>query len=179
MLLAITKEWQEQPHSEREETLMEVTHFSDIEEEFIQRVHSMVWCNVATVDRQQRPRSRILHPIWEGSTGWIVTHRNSHKSKHLAHNPHVSLAYITHIHEPVYVDCVAMWIDDADQKRRIWDLFKNTPPPLGFDPAPDFVSADHKNFGLLKLTPWRITLVNFPAESHYAGQRVWRRREEN
>jgi general stress protein 26 len=157
---------------------MQVTHFSEIEAEFIQRVHTMIWCNAATVDHRQRPRSRVLHPIWEGATGWICTHRNSYKGKHLAHNPYISLAYITDIHKPVYVDCIAQWVDDSAQKRRIWELFKNTPPPLGFDPTPDFVSADHENFGLLKLTPWRIALVTFPAESHEAGQRIWRRRVE-
>jgi uncharacterized pyridoxamine 5'-phosphate oxidase family protein len=158
---------------------MEVKHFSEIEEEFIQRVHTMVWCNVATVDRRQRPRSRILHPIWEGSTGWIGTHRNSYKHKHLARNPYVSLAYITELFKPVFVDCTAAWVDDLEQKKRIWDLFKNTPPPLGYDPTNDFISPDHENFGVLKLTPWRIALVTFPAESHEAGQRIWRNQEES
>src|SRR6476620_7354711 len=116
---------------------MEVTHFSELEAEFTQRVCTMVWCNVATIDSKQRPRSRILHPIWEGSTGWIATHRNSYKSSHLAHNPYVSLAYITELFKPVYVDCTAEWIEDLDQKYRIWERFKNAPPPLGFDPAPD------------------------------------------
>jgi hypothetical protein len=156
---------------------MEVNNFSEIEDEFIQRVHSMVWCNVATIDKRQRPRSRLLHPIWEGSTGWITTHRNSYKSIHLAHNPYVSLAYITDIMKPVYVDCLAQWIEDLDQKQRIWDLFKHTPPPLGYDPEPTFGSPTHENFGLLKLTPWRIALVTFPAESHAEGQRIWRMKE--
>jgi hypothetical protein len=155
---------------------MEVTDFSEIEDEFIRRVHTMVWCNVATIDRLQRPRSRILHPIWEGGTGWIATHRNSYKHAHLTHNPYVSLAYITEIMKPVYVDCTAAWVDDLDQKMHIWELFKNAPPPLGYDPAIDFVRPDHDNFGLLKLTPWRIALVTFPAESHETGQRIWRKR---
>ena len=153
---------------------MEVQNFAEIEEEFIARVHSAVWCNVATVDSKGRPRSRILHAIWEGSTGWIGTHRRSHKSRHLERNPYVSLAYIADMMKPVYVDCVAAWIDDLDQKERIWNLFKNTPPPLGYDPAHDFISPDHENFGLLKLTPWRIALISFPAESHYLGERIWR-----
>jgi hypothetical protein len=157
---------------------MKVTDFSEIEEEFIRRVHAMVWCNVATVDRLQRPRSRILHPIWEGGTGWICTHPNSYKNRHLAQNPYVSLAYITDIHKPVYADCSAEWVNDHHQKARVWDLFKNTPPPLGYDPAIDFVSPDHEKFGLLKLTPWRIALVTFPAESHETGQRIWHRRDE-
>jgi general stress protein 26 len=154
---------------------MEVIDFSEIEAEFIRRVHTMVWCSVATVDSQQRPRSRILHPIWEGSTGWIGTHRHSHKSRHIEQNPFVSLAYIAEIHKPVYVDCIAEWVDDLAQKQRVWNLFKDAPPPLGYDPEPTFVSADHENFGLLKLTPWRIDLVSFPAESFEQGTLVWRR----
>lgn len=156
---------------------MDILNFSEIEDEFIQRVHRMVWCSVATVDRHQRPRSRLLHTLWEGMTGWICTHRNSFKSRHLAQNPYVSLAYIMDIHKPVYVDCTASWVDELDHKRRLWDLFKNTPAPLGFDPAIDFVEPGHPNFGLLKLTPWRIALVSFPAPSHAEGQQIWRRPE--
>jgi hypothetical protein len=158
---------------------MEIKHFSEIEDEFIQRVHTMVWCNAATVDSRQRPRSRILHPIWEGSTGWIGTHRTSYKSRHLERNPYISLAYITDIMKPVYVDCTAEWIEDLEQKVRIWNLFKDAPPPLGYDPASTFGSPDHEDFGLLKLTPWRIALVTFPAPSQEEGQRIWRRREES
>ena len=156
---------------------MEVRDFAEIEEEFIRRVHKMVWCNVATVDSRQRPRSRILHPIWEGSTGWIGTHRSSFKSRHIEHNPYVSLAYITDVMKPVYVDCTAEWVEDLEQKCRVWDLFKNAPPPLGYDPAPDFIRPEHANFGLLRLTPWRIALVSFPAPSHQEGQRIWRAKD--
>lgn len=74
---------------------------------------------------------------------------------------------------PVYVDCTAEWIDDLDQKKRIWDLFKNAPEPLGYDPALTFVSPEHENFGLLKLRPWRIDLVTFPAPSFEEGTKVW------
>lgn len=154
---------------------MRVASFSEIEAEFIARVHTMVWCNVATVDSQQRPRSRVLHPIWEGSTGWIGTHRNSHKARHLAQNPYVSLAYIANVMNPVYVDCTAEWVDDLGEKERIWNLFKHAPEPLGYDPATVFISPDHETFGLLKLTPWRIDLVSFPAPSFEEGTLVWYR----
>jgi hypothetical protein len=155
---------------------MEVENFEEIEDEFIRRVHSMVWCNAATVDGQGRPRSRILHPIWEGATGWIGTHRNSYKQKNLARSPYMSLAYITDNMRPVYADVTAAWEDDLEVKRRIWSLFKDTPPPLGYDPAIDFIRYDHENFGVLKLTPWRVALVTFPAPSHAEGQRIWRAR---
>lgn len=151
---------------------MNVQDFSEIEEEFLERVRKMVWCSVATIDSQQRPRSRVLHPIWEGKTGWIGTNRDSYKARHIAHNPHVSLAYIMDVARPVYVDCTAEWVDDPAEKQRIWDLFKDTPEPVGYDPGPIFGSLEA--FGVLKLTPWRIDLVTFPAPSMDEGTRVWR-----
>jgi hypothetical protein len=66
-----------------------------------------------------------------------------------------------------------------EDRRRIWNLFKTTPPPLGYDPANDFIRPDHENFGPLKLTPWRIDLVSFPAESFEKGTQVWRRKDES
>jgi general stress protein 26 len=137
----------------------DVAHFADIETEFISRVHHVVWCNMATVDAQGRPRSRIVHPIWEGPTGWIATNRHSFKNRHLAANPYVSLAYIADIARPVYVDCQVAWADDQADKQRVWDMFSAAPPPLGYDPAPFFVAADHPDFGVLRLTPWRIAVV--------------------
>ena len=85
---------------------MEVAAFKDIEEEFMARVRRIVWCTVATVDRKGRPRTRILHPIWEGTTGWIATGRHTLKTKHLAKNPHVSLSYWDQQHQQIYADCV-------------------------------------------------------------------------
>ena len=139
------------------------TGFAEIEEEFLRRVHSVVWCNVATIDRMGRPRSRILHPYWEGSTGWIATDPRTLKAKHLLANPHVSLAYVADIAKPVYADCTAMWIDDREAKQHVWDLFMAAAPPLGYDPAPIFHSVDHPRFGVLRLTPWRIELANIPS----------------
>ncbi|MCU0511626.1 MAG: pyridoxamine 5'-phosphate oxidase family protein [Anaerolineae bacterium] len=152
---------------------MKVQHFAAIETEFLERVNRIVWCSVTTIDRQQRPRSRILHPIWEGATGWIATGRNSLKAQHLAHNPHMALAYVADITRPVYVDCTAAWADDPADKRHVWDLFLHAPPPMGYDPAAFFGSVDHAEFGVLRLTPWRIDLTTFPAPSMEEGTRVW------
>jgi general stress protein 26 len=148
---------------------MQVNSFAEIEQEFLERVQRMVWCNVATLDRQGRPRSRILHPIWEGSTGWITTNPQTLKAKHLQGTPYVSLAYVSDIAKPVYVDCKTAWIDDPQEKQRIWNLVKNTPEPMGFDPTPIYEHVDHPKFGVLKLTPWRLELYSFPAAS-----KIWR-----
>ena len=140
--------------------IIEVTSFTEIEAEFIRRVHTWVWCNLATLDSHNRARSRIVHPIWEGATGWIGTRRHSPKAKHLAHNPYVSLAYIADLAKPVYVNCTAAWADDLADEQHVWDMFLPAPPPLGSDPASIFQSIDHPNFGLLKLTACLFEFVD-------------------
>ena len=114
---------------------MRVSSFADVEAEFIKRAHTAVWCSVATVDTKNRVRSRVLHPIWEGSNGWVATMRHSLKATHLAHNPYVSLAYLADPIKPLYADCTAEWQDDPADKRRVWEMFPSAPPPLGYDPA--------------------------------------------
>ena len=150
--------------------IVPVASFAEIEADFIERVHGAVWCNVATLDARNRLRSRILHPIWEGLTGWLCTRRHSPKAAHLAHHPYVSLAYIADVVRPVYAECVAEWDDDLATRRRVWELYRAAPPPLGYDPAPIFHAADHPDFGVLKLTPWRIELGDMMGEQ----SRVWR-----
>ena len=152
----------------------EVATFAELEDEFMARVKRVVWCTVATVDRKGRPRTRILHPVWEGSTGWIATGRHSHKEKHLAQTPFVSLSYWDQQHQQVYVDCHTEWEDSVDEKHRIWELYKSTPPPLGYDPAIIWQAGlDDPGYGLLKLTPWRIEL--FALGDLFVGQepKIW------
>jgi len=126
--------------------------------EFIARVQKAIYCSMATIDRKGRPRSRIMHPIWDGPIGWVISWPESHNAKHLAGNPYVSLAYIHDKNKPVYVDAAAEWIDDVAEKHRIWKLHQTTPPPLGFDPQPHYGTINHQYYGLLRLTPWRIEL---------------------
>jgi len=157
--------WKE--HSKR----MKIAAFAEIADEFLERVNTMVWCNVATIDHKERPRSRILHPLWQGEVGWITTRRGSPKAQHLEAHPFVSLAYIADVVKPVYIDCHAVWIEDSAIKRHIWHLLQTTPPPLGFDPTPIYGSVDHSEFGLLKLTPWRVEITSVatvPAE-----RKIW------
>lgn len=155
---------------------MDVKSFADIEEEFLRRVTQTVWCSMATVDRQGRPRQRIIHPIWEGSTGWIATGRHSLKEKHLARVPYVALSYWDQRHEQVYVDAYAEWDDDPATKRRIWELYKSTPPPLGYDPQIIWQGGvEDPTYGLLKLTPSRIELFSLQALVTGQGPLVWRR----
>ncbi|MFI5316368.1 MAG: pyridoxamine 5'-phosphate oxidase family protein [Myxococcota bacterium] len=140
--------------------MSETLHFADIEKEFLERVERIVWCTVSTVDAKGRPYSRILHPVWEGSTGWIATGRNTLKTRHLAANPHVALSYWDAQHDTAVVQARAEWCDDAATKARIWNLLKDTPPPVGYDPQLFWRGGvTDPGFGVLKIEPFQIQLL--------------------
>jgi general stress protein 26 len=152
---------------------MDVARFEELQAEFLARVSQAVYCTMATIDRQNRPRSRVMHPIWEGPIGWVISWPASHKAKHLAYNPAVSLTYIPEKDKPVYVDGNAEWIDTTEEKLRIWNLHATTPPPVGFDPQPHYGTIDHPYYGVLRITPWRIELGNL-----YGEPLIWRQQQE-
>lgn len=156
---------------------MDVASFAEIEKEFHDRVARIVWCSMATVDRQGRPRQRLIHPIWEGSTGWIATGRHSHKEKHLARVPYTSLSYWDQQHQQIYVDAKTEWVDDPAVKQRVWDLYKNTPPPLGYDPQMIWQGGvEDPGLGVLKLTPSRIELFTIQDMMTGKEPQIWRPR---
>ena len=154
---------------------MDVNDFSEIEDEFNARVQRIVWCTVTTVDTEGRPRARILHPVWEGSTGWICTGRHSYKEKHLAANPFVSISYWDPEHKQVYAECKTEWADDPAEKQRVWDLFKTTPMPYGYDPAMFWPAGPQSDdFGALKLIPWRVEISAIADMASGKPPLVWR-----
>jgi general stress protein 26 len=151
---------------------MEIDNFSVIEVEFHRRISKIIWCTFTTVNEQNRPRSRMVHPIWHGHEGWLATGRGSHKAKHIAHNPFVSLTYWDPDHQQVYAECKAIWVDDQASKQRVWDLYRDTPAPLGYDLSrfwPAGIADD--NFGLLQLIPWRIELSSL---ADIDNPQIWR-----
>jgi general stress protein 26 len=137
---------------------MRLDTFSEIEAEFLARVHKMVWCAFTTIDSDGNPRSRIVHTVWEGASGWIATRRQSPKSHDLAVHPNISMAYISDIVRPVYIQGTACWDDDLATKRHVWDLFSAAPPPLGYDPGPIYGTVESPDHGVLLVTPLQIEL---------------------
>jgi hypothetical protein len=132
---------------------------------FVEMAHSIVWCTVATVDRTGRPRTRVLHPVWEWDgealTGWIATSPESPKANDLAANPSVSLTYWAPNHDTCTADCDTDWTNDADSRRAGWDRFLNAPPPVGYDPriVPPWTSPEVPAFGILRLHPRRLRVM--------------------
>ncbi len=150
-----------------------IRDFREIEDEFLARAHRMVWCSLATVDEHGRPLSRIVHTIWEMSpegapVGWIGTRRTSPKARDIEARPWVSCGYVSEVATPLYAECRATFEDSAAAKQHLWDLFANAPEPLGFDPAPIFKSVDHADFGVIRLEPWRVQLMDPPSK-----RRTW------
>jgi hypothetical protein len=124
--------------------------------------HEIVWCSVATVDTKGRPRSRILHPMWEWDgkqlTGWIMTGPTPTKRAHLAKTPFVSCNYWAPSQDTCVAECHAAWASDDATRTRIWNFFKNGPAPVGYDPTiiPGWTSPTAPSFAVLRLDPWRL-----------------------
>ena len=154
---------------------MAVVKFEDIADLFDGLVRKIVWCTVTTMDTAGRPFSRILHPVWEGRVGWIATGRHTLKTKHLAKNPDVALSYWTPEHDTVIAQCRAEWVDDAATKQRLWNLLKDTPAPVGYDPNLFWRGGvTDPSFGVLRLTPRRIEVWNGADMAKGVPPKVWK-----
>ncbi|MFI1917844.1 pyridoxamine 5'-phosphate oxidase family protein [Nocardia sp. NPDC020380] len=144
--------------------------FDTIEHDFFRFAHEIVWCTITSVDSNGRPRSRILHPLWEMDdhrpVGWIVTGKTPVKVRHLAANPVVAFSYWSPAQHVVQGEAVATWVEDAAVKHRVWDLFMTAPPPLGYDLRQFATGPDSPRFSVLRLDPERIQVfdgADFPA----------------
>ena len=129
---------------------------------FVEMAHSIVWCSAASVDAKGRPRSRILHPLWQWDgqalIGWICTSPTPVKRAHLEASPYLSLNYWTPNQDTCVAECKASWVFDDEARTNIWNLFVNTPEPIGYNPAiiPAWHSPTADNFAVLRLEPWRL-----------------------
>ena len=142
-----------------------MTSLQDIAPAFVEMAHAIVWCSAATVDAKGRPRSRVLHPIWQWDgarlTGWIATGPTPIKRAHLAASPHLSCNYWSPNQDTCVAECRAEWAFDDGARSMVWNLFRDGPAPVGYDPAmiPGWDSAVSPNFAALKLRPWRLRVM--------------------
>jgi Pyridoxamine 5'-phosphate oxidase len=142
-----------------------------------------VFCTATTVDADGRPRNRMLHPIFVvrdvEPVGWALTGRTPLKVRHLAANPHMACSYWSPSHDTVFVDCVAHWVEGDADKQRVWELFLETPQPLGWgaDGMAGYGPDKWRNpiFTPLRLEPWRVQVMR--GEEYPLGEltgQVWR-----
>jgi len=152
---------------------------NEIAQPFLEMAHKIVWCAVATVDAQGRPRTRVLHPIWEivddELVGWIMTGATPVKVAHLRASPFVSCNYWTPQQDTCLAECAAQWVDDLETKKAVWDKFANGPEPVGYDPSmiPGWESAESETFSVLRLDPWRLRVMPGAAMLTGEGTLVW------
>jgi hypothetical protein len=141
---------------------------------FVEMAHRIVWCTAATVDEKGRPRSRVLHPIWQWDgdqlTGWIATGPTQLKRAHLAANPYLSCNYWSDNQNTCVAECNATWAFDDATRKMAWDMFANAPAPVGYDPAiiPGWDGPTSDAFAVLKLDPWRLRVM--PGSVMMAGE---------
>src|SRR5262245_61104622 len=141
---------------------------------FVEMAHRIVWCSAATVDAKGRPRSRILHPYWQwdGSSlvGWIATGPTPVKRADLEHMPSVSINYWAPSHDTCTAEADTTWAFDDDTRQWVWQLFKEAPEPVGYDPAIVPVWKDgplSPAFAALRVDPWRLRV--FPGTALLSG----------
>jgi general stress protein 26 len=154
-------------------SLHPIADFADLAAEFHRRIARIVWCTMATVAADGRPWTRVVHPVWEASTGWVASSRHGHKARHLAHEPRVSLTYWDAVQDVVTVQAAASWADDQATRERVWALICDTDPPLGYDPA-EFWSGGPGDpaFGALRLAATRVDVTGLAASP--APKLTWR-----
>ncbi|SDJ43580.1 pyridoxamine 5'-phosphate oxidase family protein [Nonomuraea jiangxiensis] len=138
--------------------------FADIEHEFNSFVGAIVYATMVTIDSKNRPRTRVLIPIWENvdgqPRGWLATYRTPVKAAHLAGNPHTSFSYWKPGNNSVAIEAVATWAEDLDVKRRVWNLYRTTSPRgAGYDLGNFWRSPADPKLHVLRLDPWRIQVI--------------------
>ena len=147
-------------------------------EQFIAIAHRVVWCTLATVDRRNRPRSRIVHPVWEirdeALTGLLATRPTPLKLAHLEHTPHVSCTYWDPAHDVAVAECAARWLCEAELEEA-WERIASAPAPVGYDPATIWPGGPASpDFAVLALQPWRVSATTAAALARGERGRVWR-----
>ncbi|WP_052852946.1 pyridoxamine 5'-phosphate oxidase family protein [Streptomyces avicenniae] len=141
-----------------------VPEFAALEDEFNTFVGAIRYATMVTIDTRDRPRTRVLIPVWEKSEGqplgWLATYRTPVKAAHLAHNPHTSFAYWAPGNNSVAIDAVAAWEDAEHVKEHVWDLYARTSPRgAGYHLGSFWKSPADPALHVLRLTPWRVQVI--------------------
>ena len=156
-----------------------MTELTSLAPDFVARAHSLVYAAVATVDAAGRPRSRVVHPVWEWDgtalVGWVAT-TPSPKLRHLDAAPWASCTYLDGPWVAAVAECHAAVVPDDATRTRVWDLFARTEPPAGFDPGaigvPGWEAPTAPGFVVLRLAPWRLQVRTVGAAG--VELRTWR-----
>lgn len=148
---------------------MQADDFDTVAAAFTQMANRIIYCTLTTVDRRDRPRSRMVHTMWDWDgvtlTGWVGSLITPLKQAHLANNPYVSCTFWQgpEAYDTCTAECRAELLVDEASKRDGWRRFAETPPPLGYEPdavLPEWAEGPMApSWGLIKLEPWHLHVV--------------------
>jgi general stress protein 26 len=142
-----------------------VASFSALRAEFEQYVSDIQYCAMITVDKYDRPRSRILMAVWEMQddlpVGWVAAYRTPVKSAHIRRNPHVTCSYWSPRQNAAFVDGVAGWVEEQSVKSEVWELYRRgSPSGVGYDPIRYWQGGPtDPEYGLLRIDPFRVQVL--------------------
>jgi hypothetical protein len=140
----------------------------------------IVWGTLSTVGPDNRPRSRIVHPVWDHATapptGYVASRPTPLRQRHLAAHPYVSVAYWSPAHDALYLDADAGWVTAPEGRRQAWDLMCRVPEPVGYDLStiwPD--GPGSADFAVIRLRPYRIRVAWAADLARGVRAPVWQR----
>ena len=143
-----------------------MTDLKTIAPAFVEMAHRIVWASAGSVDKRGRPRTRVLHPLWQwdGTSlrGWIATGPTPMKRAQLEASPYLALNYWAPSQDTCLAECRVSWAFDDATRKEVWDRFKHAPAPVGYDPAiipPWSGGPTSPAFAVLQLEPWRLRVM--------------------
>ena len=147
---------------------------------FLTTAGRIVYATLSTTDAHRRPRSRIVHPVWEEDgerlVGWVGSRPSRLKRDSLERSPFASCLYWDPAHDVAVADCEARWLPPGE-RALAWERLSAPAPPMGYDPAsiwPDGPEGD--DFAAIRLDPWRVQTRGAAAMAAGEPYAVWRRR---
>ena len=83
------------------------------------------------------------------------------KRAHLAKSGNLSISYWAPTQDTCQAECRASWAFDDETRTQVWNLFKNAPAPVGYDPAiiPVWKKPTDASFAALRLEPYRLRVM--------------------
>lgn len=143
----------------------QVQTFADIKANFLAYISDIAYCTMVTVDAADRPRARVMLPVWEmvddHPVGWLAVFKTPVKVQHLARNPHTTYSYWSPRQNAVHIDAVSAWTDDPRVKAHAWDVYcAGGAAGAGYDPAIYWPGGpSDPSYHLIRIEPWRIQVV--------------------
>ena len=150
----------------------------DVLADFHTHAARIVWCNVASVGPDGRPRSRLLHPVWERVddrlVGWVLTNptpiKHARTSRRIRTCP--AATGIPSTTRP--------WPSAAPRGTTTSPPSgpPSSPPtpPMGYDPAVLGIwdGPDDPSCAAIRLDPWQVVVRTLPEMTEGKRPRVWR-----